>query len=367
MLNWLTKIFRRQIARLRGEHKLLLCANCFQDSGLRKMARQFSEKSIKCRHCGEQSQHGLTASELMQLCHNFFVRGSTIAFDFGSAPIIQFNETRDNALDVEGAVNADISLLNAQLGIGFFHYGPRLWMLGSIEPLRRLRTKRGRKPTINRILHSYPVREIQMGDEFYRVRKAPAEPSDLAQYDAPPEEFCGNGRLDSSGAPVLYGSQDLEICVHECRFSASDDLFVATLAPTRTLRLIDLTHILDEEGTEFDSLDLAVLMLFLAGSHAYAITRELAIAARISGFDGIIYPSYFSILRTGSMPFETMMGISLRRVPEARDYESAKVIGNLALFGRPIADGSVRVAGINRLVISKVSYEMIFGPVMTRD
>lgn len=363
----MARTFRKQIARLRGEYKPVLCANCFQDRGLRMMARALPGQNIRCRHCGENSHHGLTAYQLIQLCHNFFVRGSTVALDFGAAPIIQFNDSRGNELDVEGGVNADIALLNERLGIGFFHYGPRLWMLGSIEPLQKLRTKKGRKPTINRILRNYPVRKIQMGDEFYRVRKAPAEPSDLAQYDAPPEEFCGNGRLDSSGAPVLYGSQDLEICVHECRFSASDELFVATLAPTRTLRLIDLTHILDEEGTEFDSLDLAVLMLFLAGSHAYAITRELAIAARISGFDGIIYPSYFSILRTGSMPFETMMGISLRRIPEARDYESAKVIGNLALFGRPIADGSVRVVGINRLVISKVSYEMIFGPVMTPD
>ncbi|MBB6428040.1 RES family NAD+ phosphorylase [Sphingopyxis sp. JAI128] len=309
----------------------------------------------------------MTREQLRDLCQTFFVRGSIMAADYGASPLIQFNDMRENELDVEGAINVDIALLHRVVGLGFFHYGPRLWMVGAVEPLRKLRTRRGRQPTINRILRTYPVREITPREIFYRVRKAPAEPSDAAQYDAPPGEFSGSGRLDSPGNSILYGSQDIEICVHECRFSAGDDLYVATLAPTRTLRLVDLTEILEEEGTEFDSLDLAVLMLFLAGSHAYEITRELAASARAKGFDGLIYPSYFSMLRTGGMPFETMFGISLRRMHQTRGYEKAKVIGNLALFGHPVADGMLRVVGINRLVISRVSYGTTFGPVMTPD
>lgn len=359
----MTRIILTLRAYLRGYHKPLLCAHCFQDRGLRLMAFSVAGKRVQCRQCGARSNNGLASGQLVQLCQDFFVRGSIVSADFGAAPLVQFNDLRENALDVEGEINADMALLNKTIGVGFFHYGPRLWMLGHIEPLRRLRTKRGRGPIVNRILRSYPVRELAVGDEFYRMRKAPAEPSDTHQYDAPPDAFCGNGRLDSAGTPVLYGSQDLEICVHECRFTAGDELYVATLSATRPLRLIDLTHILKEEGDEFESLDLAVFMLFLAGNHAYPITRDLALAARAKGFDGIIYPSYFSMLRTGGMPFETMLGMSTRRLGYAGEAE--KVIGNLALFGRPIAEEKLRVVGINRLVISRVSYGMTFGPVMT--
>ena len=76
---------------------------------------------------------------------------------------------------------------------------------------------------------------------------------------------------------------------------------------------------------------MAVHMLFLAGKHAYKITREIAIAAHAAGFDGLIYPSYFSLLRLGVMPFETVYGISHRRIPQYQEYEQAKAIPNLAL------------------------------------
>ena len=33
----------------------------------------------------------------------------------------------------------------------------------------------------------------------------------------------------------------------ECRVTAEDDLYVASLAPTRDLKLLDLTHLLYEE------------------------------------------------------------------------------------------------------------------------
>jgi hypothetical protein len=54
-----------------------------------------------------------------------------------------------------------------------------------------------------------------------------------------------------------------------------------------------------------------------AGAHSYEICRAVASSAREAGFHGIAYPSYFSLLRTGAMPFETAYGISIRRFPEA--------------------------------------------------
>ena len=162
----------------------------------------------------------------------------------------------------------------------------------------------------------------------------------------------------------MYASQDLQICIHECRVTAEDDLYLATLVSARDLRLLDLTDVLQEEGvTEFESLDMAVHMLFLAGLHSYDICREIARAAHAAGYDGIVYPSYFSLLRTGGMPFETSYGISHRRLSRLADREKAKIIPNFALFGRPIAQGTAIVRCINKLILNRVEYVIQFGPV----
>ena len=106
------------------------------------------------------------------------------------------------------------------------------------------------------------------------------------------------------------------MCLHECRVAAEDEVYIATLAPLRRLRLLNLAEVPWEEPvTEFESLDMAIHMLFLAGSHSYEISREIASAAHSNGFDGLVYPSYFTLLRTGATPFETTLGLSHRRFP----------------------------------------------------
>jgi hypothetical protein len=187
-------------------------------------------------------------------------------------------------------------------------------------------------------------------------------PDDPAEYDSAPTP--GSGRLDSKGLPVMYGSPDLQVCVHECRVTGEDELYVATLVPARELKLLDLTELLwQEHVTEFDSLEMAVHMLFLAGTHAYDIAREVARAVHGAGFDGLIYSSYFSLLRTGAMPFETAYGISHRRFQRLTDREKSKTIPNLALFGTPISEGKATVRSINRLLLERVEYGLRFGPV----
>ncbi|HEY8707847.1 MAG TPA: RES domain-containing protein, partial [Burkholderiaceae bacterium] len=154
------------------------------------------------------------------------------------------------------------------------------------------------------------------------------------------------------------------VCVHECRVSAEDELFVATLKATKELRLLNLSALLKEDiaVTEFESLDMAVYMLFLAGKHSYGIAQAIAAAAEADGFDGLVYPSYFSMLRTGAVPFETAYGISSRRMTSRHDYEQSKAVPNLAIFGRPVKDGRVKVTCIDRLVLQRVKYDFHFGP-----
>lgn len=112
---------------------------------------------------------------------------------------------------------------------------------------------------------------------------------------------------------------------------------------------------------------MAVHMLFFAADHSYEITRAIAIAAGKAGFDGLLYPSYFSQVRSGAMPFETVYGISVRRFRNAAKYATAGIFANVALFGRPVKDGRVEVACINRLVIHKVHYDFRFGPALEKQ
>ncbi|WP_354070077.1 RES family NAD+ phosphorylase [Bradyrhizobium sp. LB5.2] len=277
---------------------------------------------------------------------------------------MQFNHQQTTDINMSQWFEDDLHLIERTINVGFFYYGPRLWMVGEVEPLKALESEETRKAVLERILKGYPVKILRPGESFYRLRVGPAAPENGAEYDSPPKPSDDPGRLDSVDLRVMYGSQDLQVCIHECRVTADDDVFVATLAPKQDLKLLDLTELLTEEQvTEFESLDMAVHMLFLAGKHSYPIAREIALAAQRGGFDGVLYPSYFSMLRSGGIPFETLTGISHRRIPKFAGRERAKIIPNIAIFGRPISEKKVEVTSINRLMLARVEYEVRFGPV----
>ena len=188
-------------------------------------------------------------------------------------------------------------------------------------------------------------RVFAAGNSFYRLRRdiADGAHSNQLQYDAPPTGVGGTGRFDAPGFPVLYGSQDLEICIHECRVTLADECYLATLLASRELRLLDLCAEIENDGsTPFESLHLAVQFIFAAETHSYDITRAIAVAAKEAGLDGIICPSYFSALRQEKIP-------------------------NLVLFGHPISEGMVEVACINRLTLDTARYTARLGPCLSRD
>lgn len=342
------------------------CSACFRDRGLQLDAEQIGiAEESDCEYCQSTLGKKLSADALKNLAHRFFVWGSLWRPKYGAAPLIQFNEHQKTSIDVSPWLKDDVEIFEKILGIGFFHYGPRFWMFGEVEPLKALQKTKTRPSVVDRIIKEYPVRVIGPEFSFYRIRKSPNSPSEASEYDTPPAKFAKTGRLDSDSLPILYASPDLQVCVHECRVTAEDELFVATLMPTRSLRLLDLSVLLKEpEGvTEFESLDISVHMLFLAGKHSYKLTREIATTAYQAGFDGIVYPSYFSLLRLGVMPLQTIYGISNRRIPQFQENEQANSIPNLALFGRPIENGIIKVNTINKLILSRVAYDFHFGPV----
>ena len=61
-------------------------------------------------------------------------------------------------------------------------------------------------------------------------------------------------------------------------------------------------------------------------------------------------------------PFESYLGLSNRSISELRPMEAAKMIPNLAIFGRPIQEGMLTVTCINRVILRKATYSIHFGP-----
>ena len=174
-------------------------------------------------------------------------------------PRVQFNEHQSTSISTSPWFEADLRKIEKAIGVGFFYYGPRVWMIGEVEPTKALQDPETRSEVMNRIITEYPSVVLPEGQVFYRIRKDPEKQDSFSEYDSPPVALAGSGRLDSAGFPVMYGFQDLQICVHECRVTAEDELYLATLAPTRNLRLLDLTELLSvEKVTEFESLDMAV-------------------------------------------------------------------------------------------------------------
>jgi hypothetical protein len=346
--------------------KVLLCSDCFRDEGLKIDAYKIGiDNADKCPKCDSSSGHKLTKGLVQDLCYRFFVRGTILKLEYGGAPLIQFNPQHFNNSDIDVSpwLVDDVKLIEQAGEIGMFYYGPRFWMLGEVEPLKSLQNDDERNQVIEKILASYPVIELTDKNYFYRLRTDPKTSHDFGEYDTAPDDQLGKNRFDDIGFPVLYGSPDLELCIHECRTTVEDNLFVAKLVPKQKLKVLDLSALLEEDGvTEFESVDIAIHFLFLAGKHSYNICRQIALKAKEKGLDGIIYPSYFSYLRTGAFPFETVYGISIRRIPQLKNYAQMQSVPNLALFGRPVKDNKVSVDCINKVVINRVGYDITFGP-----
>jgi hypothetical protein len=351
---------------MEDSEKPVACSSCFKDQGLILDAYHLGDElEGNCPNCGSLDGKKLTKHVLGCLAYRFFDWGSFHRTDFGGAPVVVFNEHQTTSVEFTRGLAQDVKLFEQILGVGFFYYGPRLWMVGEIEPLKALcGLPAEQEPLLDRIIAEYPQRSVSPDEFLYRIRVNPMKPTDDEQYDSPPEHCQGNGRFNSNGLSILYASPDLETCVHECRVRAEDETYVATLVAPNGLKLLNVSALLPgDDVTEFESLDMAVHMLFLAGDHSYPVTRALARKALAAGYDGIVYPSYFSLLRLGLRPFETIFGLSQRRIPEYFEYEASKAIPNVALFRRPIADGKLRVECINRLVLNQVAYKFLFGPV----
>jgi len=347
--------------------ELILCSNCFKDQGLRLTAFNIGiDKNSFCPRCKTKNGRKLNKELVEKLAYSFFVRGTDVHHIYlYDAPVIQFNEQhyKKSNIDVSKWLKDDIKLIEKAIKVGFFYNTPSTWKVGEVEPLKKLESESERHEIVNRILKEYPERILSKKEIIYRLRKNPTNPSNFDEYDSPPSEYLGGNRLDSINLPIMYASQDLEICVHECRVTVEDKLFLATLYPKRDLKLLDLSKIIDEDVTDFESLDIAVNMLFFTGKNTYEITREIALIVNQAGFDGLVYPSFFSLFRSKANHLDSMCGKSVPSISLFKAHTKSQIIQNVALFGRPIKEKIIAVKCINQVLLNKIIYDVLFGPI----
>src|SRR5690606_6578760 len=145
---------------MEGDEHFLLCSDCFKDEGLKIDAYNIGiVNEDSCPNCKSIHGHKLNKALVHHLCYRFFVRGTIHKTEYGGSPIIQFNDQHFNqtAIDFSPWLKDDVKLIEKFGEIGLFHYGPRLWMVGEIEPLRELQDKDKREKIIDRIFELYPT------------------------------------------------------------------------------------------------------------------------------------------------------------------------------------------------------------------
>jgi hypothetical protein len=296
-----------------------------------------------CLHCKSRTGFKLTIEDINALAFQYFVQGSYLKTDYGGAHRVQFNDHWYGERQVRFLpdLTKDAHLIEDTCKIGFFYYGPSMWHVGGNTPLENLLNPTTRPETVAKIVSSFKRVNIDEETRLFRIRINPDKPWQHTEYDSAPKGKS-TARFSNGGEEVWYGSEDLEICFHECRVAISDDLYVATVHPTCSLTLLDLTSDTPESGTPFDSLNVAVTQLFYAEKHSYEISTEIRKQAHAAKLDGIVFPSYFSQIKEDRIP-------------------------NIALFGAPIASDRLSIKSIDRVILETVVYASHFGPVLPSD
>jgi hypothetical protein len=179
---------------------------------------------------------------------------------------------------------------------------------------------------------------LPKGTLFYRIRTDPATASSYGEYDSPPSGKPGTSRFSLGQIPILYGAFDVDTCIHESRCTVYHEVCLATVETLTDLEAIDLADAAyDYAGdTPWTSPSVFLSQILRLPSHQEC----QIIAERIfsKGILAIQFPSFFSRIRD-------------------REYH------NIAILGRPIDEGKVRIASLNRVRLDRIDYSFTYGPV----
>jgi hypothetical protein len=339
----------------RGQPEFLLCSNCFQDVGLKLEAQRIGQRreNKSCPNCETGDGYALDNKALHELQRQFFSRATApnqFRNDIAVLGLVEDDPPyADFGLKLRPEAQADWSLIQSKISGRLFYRSPRLFYLGITNHFG-LYQSLPKDVVCNDIVPKLRFSAIDPNAVFYRVRLNLTDENkfDDEQYDAPPKpRRRAFGRFDNPKLSLLYGSPNLQVCIHECRVTLADDIFVATLRPTRSLRLIDLSGNYDQpEGiSPFDDLSWFFRGLMNTSlPHVYRYCRRIAQTIRDeTDAHGFIYNSYYTNV-AGDTGGDTI---------------------NYALFGRPISEGKLRVVSVNTIRLNRITYNYHLGPLFT--
>lgn len=331
---------------------MMLCVGCLTNYGLRTEAAKLghlSKDGQPCTGCGSVAAVLITKEQVDQLLERFFVHGSTaptgrwesIYSLSGSRP----DSTRPPVFD--RTLQRDFEVLREHSSGSLILNAPSTWRLGHTLIAEDVSRAIGQQDSVaiskhlDRVIAHCKTTVIDVGTSIFRVRRNVESPFDDGQYDTSPH--TSSSRFSDGSVSVMYGAFDIETCIHEARVLAEDEITVGTLQPTRELRVLDLTDIPYDapsdgagEGGDIFYFVNARLLLGARSAEAHAFGRRV----RERGFEGIVYPSFFSDVR-----------LDRTRFP------------NVAIFGHPIRDQVLALQSLNNLRVDTIRYEYTFGPV----
>lgn len=336
-----------------GMPKFLLCSDCFQDVGLKLEAQRvgrWRRPKKSCPNCGTRDGCTLDSNALHELQRQFFSRATApnqLRDDIAVLGLVEDDpDDFDIGLTLRREAQADWELIQSKISGRLFYRSPRPFYLGITNHFGWEQSL-SKDVVRNDIVPKLRFTQIDPSTPFYRIRvNVPdADKFEEGQYDTPPRpRRRGFGRFDNPALPLLYGSPNLQVCIHECRVTLADDIFVATLAPTRSLRLIDLTGNYDQPEA-IDPID--DLFWFFRGlmnaslPHVYRYCRRIAQTIKdMTDADGFVYNSYYTNV--------------------AGDTGGRAI--NYALFGRPISEGKLGVVSVNTVRLNRITYDYRLGP-----
>lgn len=323
------------------------CVNCFTNTGFRNVVAAYGGKPTACPRCGDCAAT-VNSEGLAEAVNTFFVNGSFVAETM--APVYQVNDRNPDPARFDPTLEIDAQLACSLTGQVIFHYGPPLWRVGETD-LKSDFDEGGttRSAALDSFIASVPRIVLPVGTTLFRIRRNPECDETIASasaFDPPPATVSRSaGRWDDGKAPMLYASDDIELCIHECRPTLADEIVVATLRCEQEITLLNLAADIPwPQNNPFEDPNIFAAFLSLSRHEEWLThARTVATAAQNTGLGGIRYTSYYA---------------------QAKHDTSAL---NVALFGRPLSAGILSLRSVNRIRLTDARYSYTFGPVIYED
>jgi hypothetical protein len=87
------------------------CSECFNDVGLKLDAKKIgTSNKDECPICHKDIGQKLSSLQLEHLAHRFFVWGSLHKYEYGAAPVVQFNQHQKTSIDTSPWLKNDVKI-----------------------------------------------------------------------------------------------------------------------------------------------------------------------------------------------------------------------------------------------------------------